>query len=83
MNATTLISAQQNLAAMMDRVWDDHIPFVITREDDRPAVLISLADYQALTETAYLLRSPKNAKRLLDSIAELESGKGTVRKLVE
>ena len=45
--------------------------------------MISLDDYEALEETAYLLRSPKNVRRLLESIAELESGGGTERDLVE
>jgi len=46
-------------------------------------VVISLEDYQALEETAYLLRSPKNARRLLESIAELEAGEGMERELLE
>jgi antitoxin YefM len=46
-------------------------------------VMISLEDYQALEETAYLLRSPKNARRLLESIAELEAGRGSERELLE
>jgi antitoxin YefM len=44
---------------------------------------MSLDDYQALEETAYLIRSPKNARRLLESIAQLESGGGTERTLLE
>jgi antitoxin YefM len=44
--------------------------------------MISLEDYQALEETAYLLRSPKNARRLLESITELETGGGTERELL-
>jgi antitoxin YefM len=45
--------------------------------------MMSLDDYEALEETAYLLRSPKNARRLLESIAELEAGKGTEREIVD
>lgn len=75
MNATALTSAQANLAAMMDRVWEYRTSLVIMRENDRPAVLLALDDYHALTETAYLLRSPNNARRLLEPIAELESRK--------
>ena len=44
--------------------------------------MLSLEDYQALEETAYLLRSPNNAKRLLDAVIELNAGKGTERALV-
>jgi antitoxin YefM len=67
----------------MEKVCDDHAPVIITRKNQRSVVLLSLEDYQALEETAYLLRSPKNAHRLLESVAELESGGGTERELVE
>jgi antitoxin YefM len=67
----------------MEKVCDDHAPVIITRKNERSVVMISLEDYQALEETAYLLRSPKNARRLLESIAELEAGRGTERELLE
>ena len=67
----------------MDRVCDDHEPIIITRAGDPSVVMISLADYKALEETAYLLRSPRNAKRLLEAITDLEGGRGQERKLVE
>jgi antitoxin YefM len=68
---------------MMDKVCDYHAPMMITRKNSRSVVMISLDDYQVLEETAYLLRSPKNARRLLESVAELESGGGAERKLLE
>lgn len=77
MDTITYTSARSDLAKTMERVCDDHAPIIITRKNERPVVMMSLEDYQALQETAYLLRSPENAKRLLESIAELESGKGT------
>ena len=83
MNALTYSQARSNLAKTMDKVCDDHSPIIITRKNHRSIVMISLEDYQALEETAYLLRSPKNARRLLESIAELESGGGTERELSE
>jgi antitoxin YefM len=67
----------------MEKVCDDHAPVIITRKNERSVVMISLEDYQALEETAYLLRSPKNARRLLESIAELNAGGGTEQKLLE
>jgi antitoxin YefM len=75
--------ARSSLAKTMDKVCDDHSPIIITRKNQRSVVMISLEDYQALEETAYLLRSPNNARRLLESIAELESGRGTQRELIE
>jgi antitoxin YefM len=83
MNAVTYSQARENLAKTMDKVCDDHSPIIITRKNQRSVVMISLEDYQALEETAYLLRSPKNARRLLESIAELEAGDGIVRELAE
>lgn len=83
MNAVTYSQARSNLANTMDKVCDDHSPIIITRKSQRSVVMISLEDYQALEETAYLLKSPKNARRLLESIVQLESGGGTERELME
>ncbi|QQE67058.1 prevent-host-death family protein [Leptolyngbya sp. BL0902] len=65
----------------MDRVCSDHEPIIITRNNEQSVVMISLEDFNALEETAYLLRSPKNAKRLLESIAQLEASGGTEKEL--
>ena len=83
MNTINYSSARSNLAETMERVCDDHAPVIITRKAAKPVVMMSLDDYEALEETAYLLRSPKNVRRLIESIAELESGKGTERELVD
>ena len=83
MNAVTYSKVRENLAKTMDKVCDDHSPVIVTRKNERSVVMMSLEDYQALEETACLLRSPKNARRVLESIAELESGGGTVRELAE
>lgn len=83
MNALTYSQARSDLAKTMDKVCDDHTPVIITLKNQRSVVMISLEDYESLEETAYLLRSPRNARRLLVSIAELESGGGTERELTE
>ena len=83
MNAITYTHARSHLAETMEKVCDDHAPVIITRKNQRSVVILSLEDYQALEETAYLLRSSKNARRLLASIAELEAGGGTERELLE
>jgi antitoxin YefM len=83
MDAITYSSARANLASTMDRVCSDHEPLIITRNGEKAVVMISLEDYKALEETAYLLRSPANARRLLSSIAQLNAGKGTPRELAE
>lgn len=80
MDSITYTAARANLAATMDRVCENHEPVVITR-NEQSVVMMSLEDYNSIEETAYLLRSPKNAMRLLQGILEIESGKGKVRKL--
>ena len=67
----------------MDQVCNDHEPVIVTRGRRQSVVLLSLEDFESLEETAYLLRSPVNARRLLVSIEQLESGKGAERALSE
>ncbi|ACO77843.1 Prevent-host-death protein [Azotobacter vinelandii CA] len=67
----------------MERVNDDRAPILITRQKGEPVVMMSLADYNAFEETAYLLRSPANAERLIRSIANLRAGKAEPRTLVD
>ena len=83
MNTITYSAARANLASAMKKVCEDHEPVIITRQKEASVVMISLEDFTALEETAYLLRVPKNARRLLESIAELEQGRGTERTLTE
>lgn len=83
MKTFTYSTARANLADTMNRVCEDHEPVIITRNGDQSVVMMSLDDYNALEETAYLLRSPKNARRLIESIAALELGEGTERALAE
>ena len=83
MDAISYTRLRSDLASQMDRVCEDHAPIIVTRKTSSSVVMISLDDYEALEETSYLLRSPKNARRLLESIAELESGSGTERELLE
>lgn len=83
MDALTYSAARANLARTMDRVCNDHEPLIITRNGEQAVVMLSLEDYNALEETAYLLRNPTNAKRLLAATEQLAAGKGTERKLAE
>ena len=83
MNAIPYTHARNNLAKTMEKVCDDHAPVIITRKNQGSVVMLSLEDYQALEETAYLLRSPRNARRLLESIVELAANGGTERELLE
>jgi antitoxin YefM len=83
MKAITYTEARETLAETIRRVCQDHDPIIITRKREDSVVMIALDDFESLTETAYLLRSPRNTRRLLDSIKELEEGKGIERALAE
>ena len=83
MKAISYTAARQNLAKTMDKVCNDHSPIIVTRKSSNSVVIMSLEDYESLEETAYLLRSPKNARRLLESIVQLENGKGVEKELIE
>jgi antitoxin YefM len=83
MQAVTYTEARSNFAAMLDKVNADHAPVLITRQRGKPAVLISLEDFSAWEETAYLLRSPENARRLTGAIDRLNQGQGAVRDISE
>ena len=82
MTAISYTAARENLASTMNKVCDDHAPIIITRNRDQAVVMMSLEDFEALEETAYLLKSPKNAKRIMSAIAQLDAGKG-VRRTVD
>ena len=81
MDAMTYSTLRANLASTMDRVCDDHEALIITRNGDQAVVMLSLEDYKALEETAYLLRTPANAKRLLSAATQLNADQGTEREL--
>jgi antitoxin YefM len=79
----TYSESRANYAATLDSVIDDQEEVVITRAGREPVVIVSLSEYQSLKETAYLLRSPENARRILAGIEQVESGRGVRRELRE
>jgi len=83
MRAISYTAARNNLASTMKQVCDDHAPIIVTRKNNQAVIMMSLEDFESLTETAYLMQSPKNAKRLIESIEELNSGNGEERELME
>ncbi len=83
MDAITYTAVRANLASTMNRVCDDHEALIITRNKEQSVVMLSLEDYKALEETAYLLRTPANVRRLLSSVAQLNAAKGVERELTE
>lgn len=83
MDAINYSAARENLARTMDRVCDDHEAIIITRNGHPSVVLLSLEDFRSLEETAYLLRSPTNAQRLLLACQQLTANQGVDRELTE
>lgn len=82
MNVETYSDTRANLKAVMERVVADHAPVKITRQKAEAVVMVSESDWAGIEETLYLLSSPKNAERLLESIAELDAGKGEEHELI-
>jgi antitoxin YefM len=83
MRTMTYSESRAKYAETLNSVVDDREEVVITRAGREPVVIVSLDDYESLKETAYLLRSPENARRLLTAIDRLEDGRGTVHDLSE
>ncbi len=83
METVTYSHTRQHLAEIMNKVTEDRAPILVTRQTGSPVVMMSLQDFNALEETAYLLRSPKNAKRLMESIEQFVTQGGTQRELVD
>lgn len=83
MNALTYTHTRQHFADVMRLVNDDHSPVVVTSQRGKPVVIMSLDDYQSLEETAYLMRNPTGAQRLIESVEELRRGGGTKRDLID
>ena len=83
MDAIAYSDVRKNFANIMEKVCEDHDPVIVTRENLKPVVMISLQDYNAIEETMYLLRSPANAAQLRASIAEFDTGNFKVRELID
>ena len=83
MDSMSYSAFRGHLAGVLDKVNDDHKPILITRQNGKPAVVISLEDFQAYEETAYLMASPKNAQRLSQAIAEVAENKLEDHGLIE
>lgn len=83
MNTINYSLLRNNLASVLDKVNDDHMPMIITRQNGKAAVILSLEDFKSYEETFYLMASPKNAQRLQEAIAQVERGKTVDHDLIE
>lgn len=74
---------RNNLSDLMDEVCDSRAPLLVTRQNARSVVMVSEDEYEGLMETVHLLRSPANTRRLLELIAEANSGKLSAFELIK
>lgn len=83
MKTLSYTESRARYAEVLDSVVEDREEVVITRAGHEPVVIVSLADFESLRETAYLMRSPANARRLLDAMERLEQGEGQAHDLID
>lgn len=83
MQAYNYSYSRQHFAEVMDKVNEDHAPILVTRQKGKPVVIMSLDEYNSLEETSYLLRSPKNAQRIMTALTQVRRGKSKEHKLID
>ena len=83
MKTMSYTESRARYAEVLDSVANDREEVIITRAGHDPVVIVSLEDYESLRETAYLMRSPANARRLLDAMERLEAGHGEPHDLID
>lgn len=83
MDTISYSAFRAQLARALDRVNNNHKPLLVTRQNGKPAVVMSLEDFNSYQETAYLMSSPQNSQRLSESIAQIESANVVTNELIE
>lgn len=73
MEITAYTNFRQNLKKFLDRVYSDHSPLFVTRTNGKDVAVLSKSDYDSMQETFYLMKSPKNAERILLGLKEYKS----------
>lgn len=80
---TTYTRARAHFARLLDRVTEDRETVIIRRRSKAPVALVAVDELESLTETAHLLRSPRNAERLLTALARARAGEGEPQTVAE
>ncbi|MDR3510419.1 MAG: type II toxin-antitoxin system prevent-host-death family antitoxin [Caulobacteraceae bacterium] len=83
MDVLSYSDTRAKLKEVMDRVVDDRAPVIVTRKRGEAVVMVSLADWNAMEETAHLMSNPANAQRLGEAIRQLDANGGVERELIE
>lgn len=83
MKTMSYTESRARYAQVLDDVINNREEIIITRAGHESVVIVSLEDFESLRETAYLMRSPSNARRLLDAMERLETGAGEAHDLAD
>lgn len=83
MDVVTYSDARANLKDVMDRVVEDKTEVIVTRQKAEAVVMVSLSEWNSISETLHLLSSPKNAERLRKAIRDMDAGKGIEHEPIE
>lgn len=83
MEIISYTAARNKFAKVMDKVCNDHSPIIVTRQENKPVIILSLEDYNAIEQTLYLLNSPLNAKKLQESIQDFHEKKNFIETIIE
>lgn len=83
MEVTSFTDFRQNMKAYFEKVFNMGVPLFISRPKGHDMVLLSKSEYNSMLETFHLLKSPKNAERLLNAVEQDKAGGGTERELLD
>jgi len=83
MEVSTYTKVRKDLKKTMDSVCDNHSPIIVTRQNEKPVVMVSLGDFNAIQETVYLLNTPKNAYRISKALKEIEENQLHSKELLD
>ncbi|NQV52068.1 MAG: type II toxin-antitoxin system Phd/YefM family antitoxin [Flavobacteriales bacterium] len=83
MVVTTFTDFRQNMKAYFEKVFNLGVPLFISRPNGHDVVILSKSEYNSMQETFHLLKSPKNAERILKAMEQDNAGGGTVQELLD
>ena len=83
MKTLSYTESRARYVEVLDSVVNDREEVVVTRAGHPSVVIVSLEDFESMRETAFLMRSPTNARRLLDAMKRLEDGTGEEHDLID
>ncbi|MCA1752812.1 MAG: type II toxin-antitoxin system Phd/YefM family antitoxin [Cryomorphaceae bacterium] len=83
MEVTTYSDFKRNIKAYLEKVLSMGAPLFVTRSKGNDVVVLSKSEYNSMLETFHLLKSPKNAERLMEAVKQDKQGGGSPREILE